>query len=85
MGLKLLLSASGALVALTSVIFGYGTLHGSVSANADGIGKMDERLTKVEDRTGDIRERLRGIEVIQHQQTKTLEDILKAVREAKQR
>lgn len=79
MSLKILLSASGIIAAAIAAIFGYGVLHSNVSANAGDIDKLELRLGRVEDRTGDIRERLKGIEVIQQQQNETLKRILRAV------
>jgi hypothetical protein len=44
-----------------------------------GIERIDRDLSDVEDRAGDVRERLKGIEVIQQQQNETLKRILRAV------
>lgn len=79
MTLKILLSASGIIAAAIVAIFGYGALHSNVSANAGDVERLEMRLQRVENRTGDIRERLKGIEVIQQQQNETLKRILRAV------
>lgn len=79
MTMKILLSASGIIATAIAAIFGYGVLHSNVSANAGDVDRLEMRLERVEDRTGDIRERLKGIEVIQQQQNDTLKRILRAV------
>ncbi len=77
----MLLAASGAIIAGMSVIFGYGVLHSNVAANAEDVTELESRVGRVEERAGDIRERLRGIEVTQQQQNETLKRILNAVEE----
>lgn len=79
MPMKILLSASGIIATAIAVIFGYGVLHSNVSANAGDVDRLELRLERVEGRTGDIRERLKGIEVTQQQQNETLKRILRAV------
>lgn len=79
MNLKSILPASGIFTAIVIVIFGYGRLHSNVSVNAGDIGELEIRIGRVEDRAGDVRERLKGIEVTQQQQNETLKRILRAV------
>jgi|GEM_PF-4878906 len=43
------------------------------------MSRLERDLSSVEDGTADIRERLKGIEVVQIQQNETLKRILKAV------
>lgn len=77
--MKTLLAGSGIAIAIVVVIFGYGRLDSTVAANAEDIDGLESRVEKVEDRAGDVRERLRGIEVTQQQQNETLKRILRAV------
>lgn len=77
--LKTLLASSGVAIALIVAVFGYGRLNTVVEVNAKDIGQLEIRVDEVEDRAGDVRERLKGIEVIQQQQNETLKRILRAV------
>lgn len=58
---------------------GYGVLQKTASANAENLKDMEDRVDRIISRAGEVRERLTGIEVLQKEQTKTLERILKAV------
>lgn len=60
--LKALVASFGIVVALATVVFGYGLLHGSVSANTKEIEKHDERIDDIEDDSSDTRGRLIRIE-----------------------
>ena len=62
-----------------SLVAGYATLKSNVSANATDIGEIEDNVDRLEQRSGDIRERLKAIEVIQQQQNETLRRILRAV------
>lgn len=77
--LKTLLASSGITIAIVVAIFGYGRLDSTVEVNAKDIGQLENRVDDVEDRAGDVRERLKGIEVTQQQQNETLKRILRAV------
>ena len=66
-------------VIATGLVAGYVTLQNNVGANASDVSDMEIRVGRLEDRSGDIRERLKAIEVMQQQHTETLRRILKAV------
>ncbi len=77
--LKMFLSVFGVLAVLGAAAGGYGALQTTVSANAENLNDIEDRVDRIENRAGDVRERLTGIEVLQKEQSKTLERILKAV------
>ncbi|MBW8635865.1 hypothetical protein K1W69_01615 [Hoeflea sp. WL0058] len=54
-------------------------LETNLTSQAADIVQMSGRLQRVEERAGDVRERLKGIEVTQQQQNETLKRILQAV------
>ncbi|WP_136661697.1 hypothetical protein [Nitratireductor sp. XY-223] len=62
-----------------SLIAGYATLKSNVAANATDISEIETSVDRLEQRSGDIRERLKAIEIIQQQQNDTLKRILRAV------
>jgi len=78
-GLKTYLTIGSAFGAIIVAAVGYGVLQHTVEANADNIDTIGERVDRIENRAGDVRERLTGIEVLQREQSKTLERILRAV------
>ncbi|MDF1778538.1 MAG: hypothetical protein P1V13_21135 [Rhizobiaceae bacterium] len=78
-GLKTLLTVGSAFGAIIVAAVGYGVLQHTVVANADSIETIEMRVDRIENRAGDVRERLTGIEVLQREQSKTLERILRAV------
>lgn len=78
-GLKTLLTVGSAFGAIIVAAVGYGVLQHTVVANADNIETIEMRVDRIENRAGDVRERLTGIEVLQREQSKTLERILRAV------
>lgn len=67
------------IVIATGLVAGYVTLQNDVRANAADVADVEGRIGRLEERSGDIRERLKAIEVIQQQQNETLRRILKAV------
>ncbi len=67
------------IVIATGLVAGYVTLQNDVVANATDVAEAESRIGRLEDRSGDIRERLKAIEVMQEQQNETLRRILKAV------
>lgn len=69
----------GVCTVAASLVAGYATLKSNVSANATDIGEVEESVDRLEQRSADIRERLKAIEVIQQQQNETLRRILRAV------
>lgn len=66
-------------VIATGLVAGYVTLQNNVAGNASDVGEVESRIGRLEDRAGDVRERLKAIEVIQQQQNETLKRILKSV------
>ena len=78
-GLKTLLTVGSAFGAIIVAAVGYGVLQHTVVASADSIETIEMRVDRIENRAGDVRERLTGIEVLQREQSKTLERILRAV------
>ena len=66
-------------VIAVGVVAGYVTLQNNVSVNAADVSEIGKRVERLENRAGDVRERLKAIEVIQQQQNETLRRILKAV------
>ncbi|MCY6380956.1 hypothetical protein [Hoeflea prorocentri] len=66
-------------VVAASIIAAFTTLRSNVSANVSDVAEMERRMDRLEERSGDVRERLKAIEVIQQQQNQTLERILEAV------
>ena len=72
-------SLIGLCVIAASVIAAFTTLRSNVSANASDVAEIERRMDRFEERSGDVRERLKAIEVIQQQQNQTLERILEAV------
>ncbi len=73
----------GMIIGGLSMWFGLGervtVLETNLSMQAADIVQMSGRLQRVEERAGDVRERLKGIEVTQQQQNETLKRILQAV------
>ncbi|MEO4045254.1 hypothetical protein AAFN47_26985 [Hoeflea sp. CAU 1731] len=73
----------GMIIGGLSMWFGLGervtVLETNLSIQAADIMQMSGRLQRVEERAGDVRERLKGIEVTQQQQNETLKRILQAV------
>lgn len=67
------------IVIAVGLIAGYVTLQHNVRANATDVSEIESRIRRLEDRSGDIRERLKAIEVMQQQQNETLRRILEAV------
>ena len=67
------------IVIAAGLIAGYVTLQHNVRANASDVSDIETRIGRLEDRSGDIRERLKAIEVMQQQQNETLRRILAAV------
>lgn len=72
-------SLVGLCVLAASVIAAFSTLRSNVATNASDVAQIERRLDRLEEKSGDVRERLKAIEVIQQQQNQTLERILKAV------
>lgn len=66
-------------VIAVGLVAGYVTLENNVAANASDVADIEQRIDRLESRSGDVRERLKAIEVIQQQQNETLRRILKAV------
>lgn len=66
-------------VIAVGLVAGYVTLQNNVGANASDVQEIENRIDRLENRAGDVRERLKAIEVIQQQQNETLRRILKAV------
>ena len=56
-------------------LIGYGLLKGVAAENKNNIDKNTQRLDKLETMLGDIRERTKGIEVGQENQTQILRRI----------
>ncbi|MEX3008758.1 hypothetical protein [Hoeflea sp. TYP-13] len=69
----------GVIVMAIGLVAGYVTLQNNVTANAEDVSEVEMRIDRIENRAGDVRERLKAIEVIQQQQNETLRRILRAV------
>ena len=69
----------GVVAMAASLVAGYVTLQNNVAANADDVAEIERRIDRLENRAGDVRERLKAIEVVQKQQNETLTRILRAV------
>jgi len=73
----------GMIIGGLSMWFGLGErvtiVEQAVATHAVDIADNADRLRRSEERAGDVRERLRGIEVTQQQQNETLKRILDAV------
>ena len=69
----------GIVAMAVSLVAGYVTLQNNVAVNATDVADIETRVDRIENRAGDVRERLKAIEVTQQQQNETLRRILRAV------